>query len=380
MATGPTTQPLPDATTGRSPGATSAMPGLAGSLDGLDALLAGAMERALIPGLAVAVVRDGRTLALRALGRASLELDVAARPDSVFPIASVTKAFTSVLVMKAVEDGRLSLDDRLADLAGDLVRPLPAAWRPVTVRQMLAHISGLPDLIASPLTVSWLADEREGALAAAAALPMQFEPGTEWRYNQTNYVLLGAILEGLHDRPFDEILSGTILAPLGLGATTYGDARDVVAGRGPWYTRLDLGGPEPRLADHVRPAWLTYPPFAHPCAGLNSTAAELAAFVDAVAGGRLLSPDTVKALWQVPVLADGRPAGPDPTSSVALGWLVEDLAGHTLAGGTGGGSVAFRHAVGERLTVAVLTNLQGGMPDAIATLVVALAMGVPAPM
>jgi CubicO group peptidase (beta-lactamase class C family) len=349
----------------------------------LDAFLAGVMQRATIPGLGLAVMQDGQMRINAAFGHASLELGVPATPATVFPIASVTKAFTAVLVMQAVEAGRLALDDHLGELVegqrggapGDLPAPLPADWQAVTVRQMLSHVSGLPDVIADPMSVSWLAEARGPALEAAAALPMQFEPGTEWSYNQTNYVLLGALVERLSGQPFGALLAETILAPLGLTATRFGDARELVTGRGPWYSRLDLTGPEPRLAESIHPTWVTYPVFAQPCAGLNTTALELATFVDAVAGGRLLDPGTVATMWQPMRLRDGRPAGPDPSSAVGLGWIVEELAGRTLVGASGGGSVAFRHAVADRLTVAVLTNCQGANPDGIATAVVARLLG-----
>lgn len=329
----------------------------------LDAIVRPAMQRASIPGLVVAVLRDGKTIEEAAFGKASLELDVAATPATVFPIASVTKLFTAALVMQQVEQGRLGLDDR----AGDLLPDLPEAWRGVTLRQMLAHTSGLPDVIANPMTGEWLAATRDAALAKAAALPMQFAPGTGWSYNQTNYVLLAAIVERLAGRPLEAQLQTAILEPLAMQATRWGDAAVVVPGRGPWYSRLDFSGPEPRLARAVHPTWVAYPDFVHACAGLNTTAVELARFVDAVASGKLLKPATVERMWQAQTLLDGKPAGMDAAMRMGLGWLIEDLDGGAIVGGTGGATVALRHAVAERLTVVVLTNCQGSDADGLAT-------------
>jgi CubicO group peptidase (beta-lactamase class C family) len=330
--------------------------------DSIDADVRAAMDRRSIPGLALTIVREGKVVLEAGYGVASLELDVPVTPKSVFAIASVTKVFTATLVMQAIEQGAFGLDDRLGDLFD-----VPPAWRPVTVRQMLSHTSGLPDVIANPMTGEWLAGTRDSALAAAAKLPMQFEPGTAWSYNQTNDVLLGAILEKKAGKSFDALVRERLVEPAGLAATVFGDASAVVPGRGPWYSRLDLSGPEPRLAAHLHPIWVTYPEFVHPCAALNTTATELARFVDLVAAGRILSPATVATMWERQTLRDGQPAGMDPETGMGLGWIVETLDGRTVVGGTGGATVAFRHAVDAGVTVVVLTNCQGSNPDGIAT-------------
>jgi CubicO group peptidase (beta-lactamase class C family) len=107
-----------------------------------DALLTAYMRTMGIPGLQLAVVRDGRVVAQRAYGRASLEFEVPVTHDPIFSINSVTKAFTGVAAMRLVETGQLALDAPIARYVDDL----PAAWQPIPVRQLLTHMSGLPDL------------------------------------------------------------------------------------------------------------------------------------------------------------------------------------------------------------------------------------------
>jgi len=340
----------------------------------IDAYVRSTMEERAIPGLALAVFRNGEPVIDAGYGLASLELGVPVTSQTVFPIASVTKVFTATLVMKRIEEGKLALDQRL----GDLLDGLPEAWRPVTVAQMLAHTSGLPDVIVNPMTGEWLGDSRDDALAKAAKLPMQFEPGTAWSYNQTNYVLLGAILERQSGKSFETELTERILAPLGLGKTVFGDARRVVAGRGAWYSRIDFSGPEPRLAKEPYVSWVTYPDFVHTCAALNTTASELGRFVDRLAAGAVLAPATVEKMWQRQSLKDGTAAGMDPETGMGLGWIVEEPGGRRVVGGTGGATVAFRHAVAERLTVVVLTNCQGANPDGIATEILGRLLQTPA--
>jgi CubicO group peptidase (beta-lactamase class C family) len=330
--------------------------------DSIDGYIHQTMESRSIPGLALTILRDGKIVTEASYGLASLELGIPVTPKSVFPIASVTKVFTASLVMKMIEEGAFRLDDRLGDLMD-----VPDAWRAVTVRQMLSHTSGLPDVIVNPMTGVWLADSRDSALAKAAKLPMQFEPGAAWSYNQTNEVLLGAIMEKKSGKNFDSLITERILEPAGLNATVFGDSRDVVHGRGPWYSRLDFSGPEPRLAENIHLIWVEYPMFVHPCAALNTTATELARFVDQIAAGRILSPSTVETMWKRQTLRDGKPVGMDPETGMGLGWIVEELGGRTVVGGTGGATVAFRHAVEAKVTVVVLTNCQGANPDGIAT-------------
>lgn len=331
--------------------------------DAIDDFIRTTMAARSIPGLALAVVRDGKIVREVGYGLASLELGVAVTPASVFPIASVTKLFTATLVMQLVQQGKLGLDDRL----GSLLPDMPEAWHEVTLRQMLAHTSGLPDVIVNPMTGTWLGEERDEALAKAAQLPMQFAPGTAWSYNQTNYVLLGALLERKTGTPYETLLASSLLAPLAMKATRFADARQVVPGRGPWYSRIDFSGPQPRLAENVYPTWVTYPAFVHPCAGLNTTATELALFVDRVAAGAVLTPAVVATMWTRQTLRDGKPAGMDPATGMGLGWILEEHAGRTWIGGTGGATVAFRHSLAEKLTVVVLTNCQGSDPDGMAT-------------
>lgn len=331
-------------------------------LEVVDGYCRSAVAGSTVPGIAAAVLRDGVVLHNEAYGLASIELGVPVTPATIFPIASVTKVYTATLVMRWVESGQLGLDDPI----GTHLRQLPEAWRGVTIRQLLSHTSGLPDAISNPMTGTWLAEDGGAALAAMAELPLQFAAGQAWSYNQTNFLLLGMVVEMLAGMPFDPHLVDVLLRPLSLQATVFGDARVVVAGRGPWYSRIDFSGPQPRLATSVYPIWVPYPPFTHPCAGLNTTALDLASFVDAIAAGRVLAPATVAAMWQRQHLTDGSPAGMDPDTGMGLGWIVEDLNGREVVGGSGGASVAFRHAVAQRVTVVVLTNCQGANPDGMA--------------
>ncbi len=103
--------------------------------------------------------------------------------------------------------------------------------------------------------------------------------------------------------------------------------------------------------------------FAHSCAGVNTSAGELAKFVEALAAGKLLAPDTVERMWSLAKLRDGKPCLMDASAGMGLGFIVETRNGYEAVAGSGGSSVAFRHSPADRLTIVVLTNCQGVHPD-----------------
>jgi CubicO group peptidase (beta-lactamase class C family) len=166
---------------------------------------------ALTVGLAV----DGRTYWAGASGVA-MDGATALDGDSPFAIASITKTFTAALVMQLVERGRLSLDQEVAPLLPEV--PVPAG---VTVRQLLAHTSGIADLLApmrEPMTNRpnhrFSGEEVIGRLGNP-----WFSPGASYGYSNSNYVLLGMVIERIYGRPFDDVLRRHLLRPLHLDET-----------------------------------------------------------------------------------------------------------------------------------------------------------------
>ena len=344
----------------------SALPAQTGRLDGY---IKQQMEAQKIPSVQVAVRQRGKLLASAAYGTASLELGVRAEPRHVYALASSTKPFTAVAVGLLVDEGKLAFDDSI----GALLPALPPTWRGVTVAQLLGHTSGLPDVVRDPMTLDLVAPTRDSALAVLATMPLQAAPGAAWSYNQTNYVLLGMLVERLGGVPFPEFVSARILRPLSLASLSFGDSHDVIANRAPWYSIIERGADgRLRRASAPRVSFVTYPAFMRTAAGLNGTAADVARFVEAVADGKLVKPATRDRLWTAVALADGKTFRMDGQLGVGLGWLVDDTPGRRFVGGTGGSSVAYHHYPESGLTVVVLTNLQGVDPDALVDGVAAL--------
>ncbi len=216
--------------------------------DAVDAYIRVQMQRRPIPGLALAVIRDGRVQKLTAYGTSSLELGTPVKPDTLFNVASVTKAFTGVAIMRLVEDGVVTLDDPI----GRYLAELPAEWRVVTVRQLLNHTSGLPVIDVDPYSTHTLAQSVPDALRLLGSRPMESTPGTKWSYNTTNYMLLGILIETLSGKPFAEFCKTRLFDPLGLRAPVFGDSRAVVANRATVYTRFRFDANPPQRIDRSR--------------------------------------------------------------------------------------------------------------------------------
>ena len=327
----------------------------------VDAYLRSEMEKSSIPGAAVVVTRKGTVVHNGAYGVADLQLKVPVTSETVFPLASITKTFAATAVLQLVEQGKLSLDATV----GSLLPNAPASWSAVTVTQLLGHTSGLPDVIVNPVVGTWVGETLEDALVKLAGMPLQSKPGEAWSYNQTNYMLLGMIVESVSGIPFSQYLERHVLMPLAPAKFYYGDSKAIVPNRGTWYSMIDFSSGRPKRASAIYPTTVSYPPFIHTAAGLNATAMDLARFVDGVASGRLLKKETTERMWTAVKLADGNVFRMEKTLGVGLGWIVDDVPGHRSVGGTGGSSVAFRHFRDDGLTVVVLTNLQGIDPDAM---------------
>lgn len=321
----------------------------------VEALLRREMQERRIPGLQVAVVQRGQLVLLRSYGLADVANNVPVTDQSVFAINSCTKALTGVAVMQLVEDGKLDLEAPVARyLPG-----LPAAWQPVTVRQLLTHVSGLPNIlrVLNPATGGLMGSEA-AAWAQVRALPLDFAPGTQFSYNQTNYALLGRLIDTLAGRPFAQVFAQRQFQVAGMPATGFGDSRDVIPRFAPTYRYLPRWDghplPTPRLAHN----YAEFPAFRRTASGLNSTAQDLARWLIALQAGRLLrTPEALRTLWTPGRYLDGSP------TQWALGWLSRPRPAHRAVLATGGGRSAFIVYPEDELAVVVLTNLAGAYPE-----------------
>ena len=331
--------------------------------EAVEAFLRGQMQKRRIPGLQVAVVRHGKIVHLGAYGVANIQDSVPVDNQTLFTINSVTKAFTGVAIMQLVEEEKLDL----AAPASRYLDGLPAAWKDVTVRQLLTHTSGLPNVMDSwgELLVPGAID---ASRAKVLALPMEFAPGERFSYNQTNYLLLGQIIDKLSGRPFAQLIKEQQLQAADMPLTArcgFVDSHDVIPHSARGYSYIRKVGEKVVRSDKIGNVFEEFPPVLRTAAGMSSTAEEMANWIIALQKGRLLKAKTsLPTLWTSGVLNNGSPAGfGGLLKGYALGWTVTTRSEHRAVGGIGGGRSAFLIYPDDDLAVVILTNLRGSNPE-----------------
>ncbi len=305
----------------------------------VDSLVAAWQRETYAPGVSVAIVRGGRdTLVLRGYGLADVENDVPATPATVYPIASITKQFTAVAVMLLVEEKRLSLDDPV----GRHLPELPAEWRAVRIRQLLNHTSGVPDhpvLIREELTP-------DSVVALAGKEPFHFAPGTESRYSNVGFLVLGMLIEKVTGQPYARYLESRIFRPHGLAATRYCDEERLIPHRASGYVPRDTGV--------VNALPISMLPLGA-AGGLCSTVGDLAAWSHALATGRVVS----RASWERMTTPEGAAVNYG-YGTIAMSWEGHRLTGHggALTGFVGSSA----YLPDDSLSITLLSNLGSASP------------------
>jgi len=317
----------------------------------IDDWLHAEIGRQRIPGLALAVVRDGRLVLAKGYGLASVELNVPATSQTVFEIGSLTKQFTATAIMMLVEEGKLGLDEKIhRRLAG-----LPHAWKDVTVRHLLTHTSGIasytsladfPRLTIAPVSLAEM-------IRTTGRFPREFAAGRGWQYSNTGYYLLGGIVEQASGQSYPEFLRTRIFRALGMHSTEVNDPRKLVAHRAAGYT---LEEDQLRNAPYIDMSW----PYA--AGAVLSNVIDLARWNSALLAGELLQPSSLEQMGTPVRLATGA------TIPYGFGWDLAPTNGRpTMAhGGSIPGFLTFMALYPQdRLAVIVLTNADFADPEAI---------------
>ena len=309
----------------------------------IDAVLDSAIDRGVLAGAAVIVLRGDDTVHARGYGRANIEAQDPVRVNSLFNIASVTKLFTGAALVSLAEAGALDLDDSLQEWIPEF--PNSEQGSRISLRQLVNHSSGLNDYVAADLE-RW---EATGApLAQDFVLdylrdrPLDFEPGSHWAYTNSGFYLAGMVIERASGRPWADYLAKAILEPLGLGDVRLcDDVRESVA---VGYELRD---------DELAPAKLYLEAGVRGDGGLCSSPLDLARFPAALESGAVLSADGLAAMRAPTRLTTGTDV------PYGLGVSLGNLQGRTAWGHSGGhaGTVAVvSRYPNEDVTIVVVTN------------------------
>jgi D-alanyl-D-alanine carboxypeptidase len=340
-----------------SPDAIAAQPRAAASdrrIEKVDAHVRGRMAALRIPGLSIAVVREGKLVLARGYGVANLELGARATAQTVYHLASITKTFTAVAIMMLVEEGKVSLEDPISKHLPDL----PEAWRAVTVRHLLSHTSGIRSFasyekIPCPVAKSESEYERPDVFEEVACLPLDFPPGERWAYGDTGYHMLGMLVEQVSGSGYEEFLRTRIFSPLGMRDTRLNNDSEIIPHRADGYS---LRGNRFQNAKRL-------PLFEFANAGLVSTVIDMVKFDAALGTERLLKRSTLEEMWTSARLNSG-----EIVKQYGFGFGLTPFQGRKRVGHSGGGgsgfSTAFTRFPRERVTVVILANADQEGPTA----------------
>jgi D-alanyl-D-alanine carboxypeptidase len=316
-----------------------------------DAYLKEAITKSSAPGMSIAVLRDGQVILAQGYGLANVELSVPATKDTVYELASLTKQFTATAIMMLVEDGNLSLADKLSQF----LPHAPAAWSNVTVRHLLTHTSGIQDFFSVPSLSSgsgfaWRSEYTiDEAIRLLFPLPLAFQPGEKWAYSNAGYDLLGMIIEKTTGKPYDQFLAERIFQPLHMTATRRMNRREIIPNRAAGYTWEQNAL---RNSEYTSSTW------AYAEGGLASSVSDMAKWDAALYTERLLKRSSLEQMWLPTRLDDGTIA------NYGFGWNIgsDPLRKQIYhSGNKPGFSSIIRRYPDDRITVILLTNADQGV-------------------
>jgi CubicO group peptidase (beta-lactamase class C family) len=319
------------------------------------------------PGATVIVVKDGKTILRKAYGLADVEHKQPLASDTVMRLGSLTKQFTSTAILMLVEEGKIKLDDDITVYLPDY----PSQGKKVTIEHLLTHTSGIVSYTSKPgfaagmqkdVSVQQMVDSFKND-------PLEFAPGSRYRYNNSGYFLLGAIIEKVSGQTYDKFVEQRIFVPLGMTRTAYEGHERAKAPRALGYARTPDGyRPAPPLS-------MTQP---YAAGSLVSTVDDLARWDAAVSSGKLLKAASWQRAFTPYTLSTGSSTG------YGYGWEAGKLRGAQLIahGGNINGFNAYALRLpADKVYVAVLSNIGAGLEPAsdAAARIAAIAIGKPFP-
>jgi CubicO group peptidase (beta-lactamase class C family) len=325
--------------------------GAKSAADGADAIVRDAMRTHQIPGVCLGVMRNGQLVKATGYGYANVELKARLSPASIFQSGSVAKQFTATAIMMLVQEGKLGIDDKI-------VKYFPqagaAAWKDVTVRQLLTHTSGIPDIYGEHDEDSYTKGildfhrdyTEDELLQRYSTLALDFKPGDKWNYSNTGYELLGFLIHRVTGRFYGDFLKERIFRPLGMTSTRIISEDDIVPDRVNGYRIIDG-----RLKNQE---WIAPSLNTLADGGLYTNLLDLAKWDAALYTETLLPRPALEQMWTPVRLNSGT------TYPYGFGWELAEVNGHPLRYHTGsnqGFFISISRYVRDRLTVVVLTNL-----------------------
>ena len=311
----------------------------------LDSIAGSPVARNRVTGLVAAVVRGNDTLLMKAYGKADLEWDVPMTTDAMFEVGSVSKQFTAVSILQLRDAGKLTLDDEITKWLPNLATD----GNKVTLRRLLSHTSGIVDFTNTPdFEINYFAPRfpRDSALKFITLAPFNFPSGQAQGYSNAGFWLLGLVVEKASGMRLEDYLQKQIFEPVGMKRSMYCNSAANIPHRAHGYSMAP--GPVIRRAQMVSYTWVFSP------GAICSTASDLVTWLQALHGGKVLSPKSYAEMTTQAMLDDGTRV------QYGMGIKVgEDIRGLKYVG-HGGTAPGFRSDAtwypDAKMAVVVLTN------------------------
>lgn len=315
-------------------------------------------------GAVALVVKNGKVLYRKAFGMANMELGVKMKPENVFRIGSITKQFTASAILKLRDEGKLSLDDDITKYIADY----PTHGHQITIKHLLTHTSGIKSYTGMD---TWDAEVRKKDFTPLELIdffkdqPMDFDPGEEWRYNNSAYFILGHIIEVMSGATYETYIDSTFFKPLKMSNSYYGSPSRIIKDRAYGYDKRDG---ELINADFLS---MTQP---YAAGSLLSTVDDLYKWYSSVMEDKVISKASRIEAQSTYQLNNGEKTG------YGYGWGVGNIQGSPMishGGGINGYLTSSIFLPEEKLFVAVFSNCNCNSPGDIATKMAAMAIGKP---
>jgi len=308
------------------------------------------MQKQQIPGLALLVAREGKTVRTQGYGLANVELQVPVGPETVFQSGSVGKQFTATAVMMLVEEGKIKLDIPVTQYLTDA----PASWKQITVRELLSHTAGLTDY---PKGFNFRKDYNEAELLKIVyGIPLAYKPGTKWSYANLGYLTLGVLIHRVTGEFYGDFLQERIFRPLGMNTARIMSEADIIPNRAAGYHLMKN---QLKNQEWVSPTMNTTAD-----GSLYLSLLDYAKWDAALYSEKILKRSSLEQMWTPTLLANGK-ANP---GDYGFGWTVAVKEGHRVVeheGSWQGFEVNIARYLDAKLTVVVLTNLAEAKAAAI---------------
>ena len=313
------------------------------------------MKRQRLPGVSLAVVKNGSIVYAKGYGYSNVEHQAPVKPETIFQSGSIGKQFTATAVMMLVEEGKVSLDEKISKYLGEV----PEAWQSITVRHLLTHTSGLTDY---PRDFDFRRDYTEDELLKQAqVIPPDFKPGEKWQYSNLGYLTLGVLIHKVTGQFYGDFLQERVFKPLKMTTTRIISEADIVPNRAAGYHFVK---DELKNQDWVSPTLNTTADGA-----LYFTVLDMAKWDAALYGETLLKKSSLQQMWTQVTLNNKK------TYDYGFGWGFSQINGHRIIehGGAWQGFTSYiGRYVDDRMTVIVLDNLAGGNAGKIGRHVLAI--------